>query len=197
MSLAECEPTRAEFAWRAMDTSHDPRPIELRLIGLGHRVVHRLSGGRFGQLERGAQAPRGRVLRLITIVHRRLYTWTNGRVGAVAGGMSTLLLTTIGRKSGLPRTVPLPYFPHPEGYVIVASYAGGPRNPAWYDNLVAQPQVELQIRGRRMRAIATPASGRERSEVWSRLLEVAPMYADYARIAPREIPLIVLREIDA
>jgi hypothetical protein len=48
-----------------------------------------------------------------------------------------------------------------------------------------------------LRAIATPASGRERSEVWSRLLEVAPMYADYARIAPREIPLIVLREVDA
>jgi deazaflavin-dependent oxidoreductase (nitroreductase family) len=180
-----------------MDTSHDPRPIELRLIGLGHRVVHRLSGGRFGQLDRGAQAPRGRVLQLITVVHRRLYIWTNGRIGAVAGGMPTLLLTTIGRKSGLPRTVPLPYFPHPEGYVIVASYAGGPRNPAWYDNLVAQPQVELQIRERRVRAIAAPASASERPAVWSRLLEVAPMYADYQRIAPREIPLIVLREVDS
>jgi deazaflavin-dependent oxidoreductase (nitroreductase family) len=180
-----------------MDTSHDPRPIELRLIGLGHRVVHRLSGGRFGQLDRGFQAPRGRALQLITIVHRRLYIWTKGRIGAVAGGMPTLLLTTTGRKSGLPRTVPLPYFPHPEGYLIVASYAGGPRNPAWYDNLVAHPEVQLQIRGRCVRAIAAPASAGERPAVWSRLLAIAPMYADYQRIAPREIPLIVLREIDA
>ena len=180
-----------------MSHSHDRRPIELRAIGLGHRVVHRLSGGRFGQLEPGAQAPRGRVLRAITIVHRRLYAWTHGRIGAVTGGMPTLLLTTIGRKSRLPRTVPLPYFPHAQGYVVVASYAGGPRNPAWYDNLVAQPEVELQLRGRRVRAMATAASTGERPEIWSTVLASAPMYEDYQRIAPREIPLVVLREVKA
>jgi deazaflavin-dependent oxidoreductase (nitroreductase family) len=180
-----------------MNPRHDRRPIELRLLGLGHRVLHRLSGGRFGQLEPGAQAPRGRALSAITIVHRRLYTWTNGRIGAITGGMPTLLLTTTGRKSGRPRTVPLPYFPHPQGYVVVASYAGGPRNPAWYDNLVAQPEVELQIRGRRVRAIATAASPSERPEIWSRLLSSAPMYEDYQRITPREIPLVVLREVKA
>ncbi|MFI5307394.1 MAG: nitroreductase family deazaflavin-dependent oxidoreductase, partial [Polyangiales bacterium] len=174
------------------------RPVELRALGLGHRALHRLSGGRFGQLEPGAQAPRGRFLQIITAVHRNLYIWTDGRVGASTGigGMPTLLLTTIGRKSGLPRTVPLPYFPHPEGYVVVASYAGGPRNPAWYDNLVAQPEVELQIGARRVPATALPASPSERPEIWSRVLSIAPMYADYERIAPREIPLVVLREAD-
>lgn len=175
----------------------DQRPVELRLLGLGHRVAHRLSGGRFGQLEPGAQAPRGRVLHVITAVHRRLYTWTNGGIGANTSlsGMPTLLLTTTGRKSGLPRTVPLPYFPHPEGYVVVASYAGGPNNPAWYDNLVVQPQVELQLRARRVRAIASAAGPSERPELWSNVTSIAPMYADYARIAPREIPLVVLREV--
>ena len=162
-----------------MSPPNDRRPIELRLLGLGHRLVHRLSGGRFGRLEPGAQAPRGRVLSVITLGHSRLDTWPTGR------------------KSGRPRTVPLPYFPHPQGYVVVASYAGGPRNPAWYDNLVAQPEVELQIRGRRVRAIAAAASPSERPEIWSRLLSSAPMYEDYQRITSREIPLVVLREVKA
>jgi deazaflavin-dependent oxidoreductase (nitroreductase family) len=175
-------------------TEPDRRPIPLQILGLGHRVAHRLSGGRIGQLERGAQAPRGRALQIITAVHLKLYAWTNGRIGASTSGMPTLLLTTTGRKSGLPRTVPLPYFSHPDGYVVVASYAGGPRNPAWYDNLVAQPQVELQIRGRRVRATASAASSSERPEIWSRVLSSAPMYADYPRITSREIPLVVLRE---
>jgi deazaflavin-dependent oxidoreductase (nitroreductase family) len=166
----------------------------LRLIGLGHRIVHRLTGGHFGQLDPGAQAPRGRVLQVITAVHRALYTSTRGFVGANAGGMPTLLLTTTGRKSGLLRTVPLPYFPHPEGYVVVGSYGGGPRNPGWYHNLIAQPQVELQIRGRRVRAIASAATASERPAVWSGVLSIAPMYADYARITSREIPLVILRE---
>jgi deazaflavin-dependent oxidoreductase (nitroreductase family) len=77
--------------------------------------------------------------------------------------------------------------------VVVASYAGGPRNPAWYDNLVAQPEVELQIRGRRVRATAAAASPSERPEIWSRLLANAPMYEDYQRVTEREIPLVVLR----
>jgi deazaflavin-dependent oxidoreductase (nitroreductase family) len=169
------------------------RPRELELFSLAHRVLHRVSGGRFGQLEPGAQAPRGRLLRSITAVHRRLYAWTGGGIGANAGGMPTLLLTTTGRKSGRKRTVPLPYFPHAEGYFVVASYAGGPRNPDWYHNLVAQPAVELQIRGRRVRAMAAAATASERPDVWAQLLAVAPMYADYQRITAREIPLVVLR----
>ena len=108
--------------------------------------------------------------------------------------MPTLLLSTTGRKSGLRRTVPLPYFPHPQGYVVVASYAGGPRNPAWYDNLVAQPRVELQIGRRRVRGTARAVAPGERPEVWSRVLSLAPMYSDYERITAREIPLVLLRE---
>jgi deazaflavin-dependent oxidoreductase (nitroreductase family) len=178
-------------------TQRDQRPIELRLLGIGHRIAHRLSGGRIGQLEPGAQAPRGRALQIITAVHRSLYTWTHGRIGATTGigGMPTLLLTTIGRKSGRPRTVPLPYFPHPHGYVVVGSFAGGPRNPAWYDNLLVQPEVELQVGARRVRGTATAATPAERPEIWSSVLRIAPMYADYQRITTREIPLVVLREL--
>jgi len=130
---------------------------------------------------------------VITAVHLRLYRWTDGLLGANAGGLPTLLLTTIGRKSGLPRTVPLPYFPHPEGYVVVGSFAGGPNNPLWYDNLLAQPAVQVQVRGQRMRATATAAGPEERPRLWAGVLAVQPMYADYQRITAREIPVVVLR----
>jgi deazaflavin-dependent oxidoreductase (nitroreductase family) len=175
-------------------TADPRRPFQLRLLSLGHRVVHRLSGGRFGSLEPGAQAPRGRALQIITAVHLRVYRWTGGLVGGDAGGLPTLLLTTTGRKTGLARTVPLPYFPHPEGFAVVASFAGNPKHPAWYENLVAGPDVEVQVKARRFHAVATPAGPDERPAIWARIVAVAPMYADYQEITPREIPVIVLRE---
>ena len=170
------------------------RPISLRLLSLGHRVIHRLSGGRLGSLEPGKHAPRGRTLKLITSIHRRLYRFTNGLLGSEAGGLPTLLLTTKGRKTGLPRTVPLPYFPHPEGFAVVASFAGGPKHPAWYENLALNPDVEVQIKARRFRAVATPAGPDERPAIWSSIVAASPMYADYQKITPREIPVVILRE---
>jgi deazaflavin-dependent oxidoreductase (nitroreductase family) len=170
------------------------RPISLRLVALGNRVVHRLSGGRFGSLEPGKHAPRGDVLKVITAVHLRVYRWTGGLLGGEAGGMQTLLLTTTGRKTGLARTVPLPYFPHPEGVAVVASFAGNPKHPAWYENLVANSKVDVQIKARRFRAVATPVGPGERPAVWSSIVAAAPMYADYQAITPREIPVVVLRE---
>jgi deazaflavin-dependent oxidoreductase (nitroreductase family) len=171
------------------------RPIPLRLVALGQRLAHRLSGGRIGSLEPAMAAPRGRTLQIITRVHRRLYRWTGGLVGSDIGGLATLLLTTTGRKTGLARTVPLPYFPHPEGFAVVASFAGNPTNPAWYDNLVAQPEVEVQVKARRFRAVAKAAGPDERPAIWSSIVAAAPMYADYQRVTPREIPVVILRAL--
>jgi deazaflavin-dependent oxidoreductase (nitroreductase family) len=125
-------------------------------------------------------------------VHRRLYRWTGGIVGGNAGGLATLLLTTTGRRTGLARTVPLPYFEVPEGIAVVASFAGGPRNPAWYENLVANPDVEVQIQRRRFRAVATAVPQAERPAVWSQIVLRAPMYADYQKATEREIPVVIL-----
>jgi F420H(2)-dependent quinone reductase len=140
-------------------------------------------------------APRGRTLEIIAAVHLWLYRRTNGLIGASTAGLPTLLLTTTGRKSGLLRTAPLPYFPHAQGVVVVGSYAGGPKNPAWYDNLVAKPAVSVQIRGRCYGAIATTASGAERAAIWAEIVARSGNYADYERVAPREIPVVVLREV--
>jgi F420H(2)-dependent quinone reductase len=169
-------------------------PVEFALLGVAHRLVHRLSGGRMGKLDRAEQTPTGATLRLITALHRRLYLWSGGRLGTRIIGLPNLLLTTTGRKTGLPRTVPLPYLPHPEGVMVVASFAGNPQNPAWYENLVARPDVEVQIGPRRYRARATPASPAERPALWSRVLARAPFYGDYEKLTTRVIPIVVLRE---
>jgi deazaflavin-dependent oxidoreductase (nitroreductase family) len=169
-------------------------PVEFYLLGVANRIVHTLSGGRLGKLDRAEQTPTGWRLGLITSVHRHLYRWTGGLVGRRVIGLPNLLLTTTGRKTGLPRTVPLPYLPHPEGVMVIASFAGNPKNPAWYENLVAQPAVEVQMGRRRFRARATPASPEERPALWLQVLAQAPFYADYEKLTTRVIPIVVLRE---
>jgi deazaflavin-dependent oxidoreductase (nitroreductase family) len=163
-------------------------------MAFGQRLAYRVSGGRFGSVDGGGAAPRGRALKMITALHRRLYRLTGGIVGGDAGGLATLLLTTTGRRTGQPRTVPLPYFSHGEGWAVVASFAGNAKNPAWYENLVSNPDVHVQIKRRRFAAIARPAGPDERPTIWSAIVAVAPMYADYQRGTEREIPVVILRE---
>jgi deazaflavin-dependent oxidoreductase (nitroreductase family) len=139
-------------------------------------------------------APRGRTLEVITAVHLKLYRWTNGVLGASTAGLPTLLLTTTGNKTGLERTVPLPYFEHPEGVVVVGSFAGGPKDPAWVANVAKKPEVFVQIKARRYPAVATKVTGEERARLWADVVARAGNYADYERVAPREIPVVVLRE---
>jgi deazaflavin-dependent oxidoreductase (nitroreductase family) len=170
------------------------RPMTLRLLAVGQRALHRLTGARLGSFDAGAAAPRGRALTIITVVHRRLYRWTGGLVGGDAGGLPTLLLTTTGRRTGKARTVPLPFFDLPAGLAVVASFAGNPKNPAWYENLVAHPEVEVQIKRRRFRAVATPADSDVRPLLWSDIVARAPMYGDYQTMTAREIPVVILRE---
>jgi deazaflavin-dependent oxidoreductase (nitroreductase family) len=173
------------------------RPLPLRLVSLAHRVAHSVSGGRIGSLDPALHAPRGRTLRVITSVHRALYRLTGGIIGGSAGGLATLLLTTKGRKSGLARTVPLPYFPAPASYgsgvIVVGSFAGNAKDPEWYLNLVANPDVEVQIGFRRHRIRAEIATEAERVDIWADVVARAPMYADYQRVTERTIPVVILK----
>jgi deazaflavin-dependent oxidoreductase (nitroreductase family) len=170
------------------------RPVQLRVLGAMKRVVRAATGGRLGGDPYTPVAPRGKALAIVTAVHRRLYRWTGGFIGGNAGGMPTLLLTTTGRKTGLPRTVPLPCFEADGVLAVVASFAGNPKNPAWYDNLVADPQVEVQLLRRRFRATATTASAEQRPALWASIVARAPMYGEYQRMTEREIPVVLLEE---
>jgi deazaflavin-dependent oxidoreductase (nitroreductase family) len=121
-----------------------------------------------------------------------LYRMSGGRIMGTSSGAPVLLLTTTGRKSGRSRTVPLLYVQDGACFVVVASYAGSPKHPAWYLNLEQNPKVELQVGRRRFAAVARSASADEKTRLWPKLTEIYPRYEDYQKRTSREIPLVIL-----
>jgi deazaflavin-dependent oxidoreductase (nitroreductase family) len=137
----------------------------------------------------------GRVaVRWMTGMNTAAYRLSNGRVAAhVPGGAPICLLTTTGRRSGRPRTVPLLYIPHDDDQiVVVASHGGMSRHPAWYLNLLADPEVTVDVGSRRRPMTARPATDVERAELWPALTAVYPHFDAYQRRTDRIIPVLIL-----
>jgi deazaflavin-dependent oxidoreductase (nitroreductase family) len=124
--------------------------------------------------------------------HVKRYLETDGAEGHDWQGATVLILTTTGRHSGLPRSTPLIYQKHGEDHVIVASKGGAREHPAWYVNLVANPEVTVQVRGERFKALARTAGSEERPELWRLMTSIWPHYDEYQRNTTREIPVVVL-----
>ena len=104
-----------------------------------------------------------------------------------------LMLTTTGRKSGDKFIFPLFYGDTGNGsYIVVASKGGAPQHPGWYRNLLANPEVEVQVGTKKMKARARTATGAERAKLWQEALKFWPPYADYQKKTEREIPVVVL-----
>ena len=112
------------------------------------------------------------------------YDWRNGT--------TILLLTTKGSRTGRSYTHPLIYRDHGDDYLIVASKGGAEQPPAWYVNLQADPDVEVQIKGERFAARARTATAHEKPDLWTSMTEVWPDYDDYQNKTSREIPVVVL-----
>lgn len=131
---------------------------------------------------------------LLNDVHRRILKLTRGRVGWHAYGMPMLALTTIGRKSGEKRTTMLSSpLQRGETIVVVASRGGDDAHPAWYLNLVDEPRVEVDFKGRGVRPMrAHVADTAERAELWPLVTKDHRNYAAYQRKTDREIPLVLL-----
>jgi deazaflavin-dependent oxidoreductase (nitroreductase family) len=108
----------------------------------------------------------------------------------------SLLLTTTGRKSGEKFIFPLFYGETGNSYIIVASKGGAPEHPGWYRNLLANPEVEVQVGTKKLKARARTASGAERTQLWEKAQEFWPPYADYQKKTEREIPVVVLDPIN-
>ena len=106
-------------------------------------------------------------------------------------------LTTIGARTGAERTVPLRGHPHGEGLVVVASNWGGPRNPGWYHNLRAHPDVRVAIDGRGIAMRARVARGAERERLFAAVKRAGPQFAAYERKTKRTIPVVVLEPVGA
>ncbi|WP_405147432.1 nitroreductase family deazaflavin-dependent oxidoreductase [Sphaerisporangium sp. NBC_01403] len=129
--------------------------------------------------------------------HVDRYRATDGKEGHDWNGTTVLLLTTTGRSSGQPRTNPLIYQKHGDDYVIVASKGGDPKSPDWYHNLVANPDVEVQVEGDKFRARARTATPEEKPEVWRLMTATWPQYDEYQTKTDREIPVVILERVES
>jgi deazaflavin-dependent oxidoreductase (nitroreductase family) len=124
--------------------------------------------------------------------HVKRYVETDGAEGHEWQGTTALILTTKGRQSGEPRSTPLIYQRHGDDYLVVASKGGADQPPAWYLNLEAEPEVEVQVLGDRFQAHARTADPAEKPELWQIMLGAWPAYAGYQEMTSREIPVVVL-----
>lgn len=115
--------------------------------------------------------------------------------GTVSGqfeGAPMLLLHTLGAKSGQPRVNPVLYQQVESGYAVFASYAGAPKNPAWYHNLLAHPEAKIEVGTDTVPVTARVTEGTERGRIWEQVKHDYPGFAEYEAKTDREIPVIVL-----
>lgn len=135
--------------------------------------------------------------------HIKAYLESGGRDGHIMdftalGGRAdqkTLLLRTVGRRSGTAKLAPLIYEKVGEEYAIIASKGGAPDHPGWYHNLGAAPEVRFQVGTDIFRGTCREADGEERQRVWARMVEAYAPYADYQAKTSRRIPVILLKPL--
>ena len=108
------------------------------------------------------------------------------------GGRPLLLLTTTGAKSGQRRTTPIMYVPDGDRLLVIASNAGAPVHPAWYHNLMAHPEVTVEVASETFEATAIVTTGEERHRLWTRIVESYPFFTEHQAKTTRQIPVIAL-----
>ena len=124
--------------------------------------------------------------------HIKAYVESNGRNGHLWRGVHTLLLTTRGRKTGKLHRTALIYGRDGKNYLIVASNGGAPKHPNWYQNLVVNSKVEIQVGGDKYTANARTASKEEKPRLWKIMADIFPNYLDYQAKTTREIPVVII-----
>lgn len=127
--------------------------------------------------------------------HNRTVVEQFRAAGGSAHGRPLLLLNTTGRRSGQRRTTPMMYIPRGEDLLVVASNAGAPKHPDWFHNLVANPEVVVEVAGETFPARARVPRGAERDEIFAWVVERHPFFADHQAKAGRTIPVVALRRI--
>lgn len=125
--------------------------------------------------------------------HIRRYVETNGQARP---GLTDLLLTTRGRKTGKLRRTALVYARDGDHYILAASNAGADRHPAWYLNLVADPGVTVQIGARTCAATARTATAEEKPRLWQLMVATMPSYQGYQEATSRDIPIVIIECVE-
>lgn len=132
-------------------------------------------------------------VKLMTAANTWVYRLTDGRVwGTFLRGAPVCLVTATGKRSGEPRTIALLYLADGDDVIIVASKGGMSKNPLWYGNMIANPDVELQIGGVKRPMRARRVSDEEKAALWPRLVAMYPDYDDYQARTTRNIPVLRL-----
>jgi deazaflavin-dependent oxidoreductase (nitroreductase family) len=134
-----------------------------------------------------------RLLHARSALHRTVFAKSGGRLLATWGGLPVVMLTTIGRRTGIPRTTILVApICLGETLVLVASNGGAPRHPSWYLNLCASGSVDVVFRGRRRRMLARTAGEQEKLALWPQITAISPSYGRYQDRTARDIPVVLL-----
>jgi deazaflavin-dependent oxidoreductase (nitroreductase family) len=118
-----------------------------------------------------------------------------GKVTGMFAGAPLVLITTTGAKSGRRRTTPIVYTTDGDRMVIIASKGGAPTSPDWYHNLVAHPEVTVELPNETFEARARVAEGPERERLWRAQADLMPNFDEYQKATTREIPVVVLERV--
>lgn len=138
-----------------------------------------------------SQVPPRWILKAFTKLNVWVYRLSAGRLMNQFGGRGICLVKMTGAKSGHQRFIPLMYVPFEDGVLLVASQGGAPKHPVWYHNLVAHPDIEVQVKGKKMKVRARRADADEKARVWPICVEYYPPYEDYQAITTRDIPVFI------
>lgn len=128
----------------------------------------------------------------LSTLHTALFRITGGKLGKRLVDNDMLLLTTVGSKTGEAHTVPLLYLRDEDDVIIIASWGGRPSNPQWYGNLVAEPNVRMQVLGEVTDVVARTANPTERARLWPMIEAAYDGYTEYQSRTDRQIPVVIL-----
>ena len=140
--------------------------------------------------DNGKPPPRW-LLKTFTRINVFVYRLSGGRLMNKLAGMPIVLVTMKGARSGRTLTIPLMYVPHERGYILVASQGGAPKHPAWYHNLVKNPEIEITFEGQTRKFTARQVDEDEKATFWPTCVEYYPPYEQYQRRTERQIPVFL------
>jgi len=144
------------------------------------------------QVQQGPEdVPPRWIVKFITRAHLFLNRITGGKAFNTLSGDEVCFVTMTGAKSGRTITVPLMYVPHGEGVLLVASQGGAPKNPVWYNNIAANPDIEVRHRNRTMKLRARLAGPEEKPALWPVCDSHYAPFVDYRARTSRDIPIFI------
>jgi deazaflavin-dependent oxidoreductase (nitroreductase family) len=129
------------------------------------------------------------------VAHKALYKLSGGKMGARMGWIDVVLVETIGRKTGKKRTVPIACYAYKDSVVVSASNSGSDKNPAWYLNMMAHPDVAVRLGTEQFKAFAELVPDEEREALWKQIVNNNKHQGEYLEKTDRKIPLVWLRRV--